>query len=1265
MPSDDYLFNLAKEREFYRFIPPDHVSYPYAPFDHAGRKAFVPTPSRDNALTSFAQLGAMRLGAQRAIISLFAPTQQYIVAEATASPNDEILAGCCVLPLEKSVCIDIGTRSSDHPEPTEMRDGALVISDLDESENAERYAMPKNLLNGRFYVGVPLISPRGDTVGSYAVFDPRPRPSGVDGRLIAFMKDMAATVMAYLDTMHLKYENAQARKMIVGLGSFVEGKATLRDSWLESNEQDAARGRTGDDAVEGLLNKRQQDIQQARDTTRRQLPHRPAKDDSSPSPDNDRLDMRPKPNHEKKDPSMQEVLDVRPGRHRRKESLQEKATFRTEPSSDNLPDDDGVQRALQEIFSRAANLIRESISVEGVAFLDARVESFGGLVGYEFRQDREARSGSDSTDTTTNSEDSPDSGMEEGATTCRTLGSSTSHSSTIDSNPKSGLKVSGHTYPVREDLLKAMMNRYPRGKIFNYNDDGTLSDDSNHSMSTITSRRSGSTKDSKRRKRSHRQDADDLHKVLDGARSIIFLPLWDSHKSRWLSGLLVWTNTPHRLFSVENELAYLRAFGNSIMASVHKLDIEMADQAKTNLVSSISHELRSPLHGILGTADILSDTAMNALQYGMVHTIESCGRTLLDTINHLLDFTYIDKFKKDKGPKYKHAKQSIPSDQDRGSLKRNPSSSSENTLADTQLDAVLEEVVESIFAGHSFYHHTRRNAGGSKTGVISSKQVTIIFDIQEADEWRFYTQAGCWRRILLNVFSNALKYTQQGFVYLGLKVVEGAEDATSPRRSSNESSDSNSGATKYTVTLTVKDTGQGIGAAFLRNGLFTPFSQEDALAPGSGLGLSIVRKALASLHGTIEVSSEKDRGTEITIQVPMSLVPATSDESSTTAAYRSIRKKAQGKTLGLIGFGSSLASERDATLSNSLTRLCEEWFHLSVKKISLNDNPPAACDFYLMVHTDLDDPDAAGNQVLNLNEPSKVSPLIVICQSPEAAHRMFAKSQGRNRESIIEFISQPCGPRKLAKTLELCLRRMEGENAGQNEETRWVEIPESSHLPLDIGPRDAPDERMKVSKRPATESDEAQDVEAQITHKIETQKASEKQQHQQQPKNSLTETLSPVSERGPNSAGPTTPTEDTNPPNTNQPHVLLVEDNRINLDILVAYTKKEGWASTTARNGLEAYEKFQENPGKFSLVIIDISMPVMDGFKSSQKIRQFERRFFDEHPDKKPDWHPTTIAALTGLDSKDAQHEAFASGINVFLTKPISRGKIRDLLKSL
>jgi hypothetical protein len=215
----------------------------------------------------------------------------------------------------------------------------------------------------------------------------------------------------------------------------------------------------------------------------------------------------------------------------------------------------------------------------------------------------------------------------------------------------------------------------------------------------------------------------------------------------------------------------------------------------------------------------------------------------------------------------------------------------------------------------------------------------------------------------MNIFSNALKYTTQGYIYMRLTATE---LPCPERKDSDGSLEPND---RYLVTITVKDTGQGIGTKFLRNGLFRPFSQEDKLSPGSGLGLSIVQKALRSLDGSIEVSSEKDRGTEISIQVPLKLasLPDTSDGSSSNAAYSLLRKEGDGKTIGLLGFGSSASSDRDVTLYNALKRVCEDWFHLTVKTASLYGNR-TPCDFYLTVHTDLDGPSAEGNQQLNLHD---------------------------------------------------------------------------------------------------------------------------------------------------------------------------------------------------------------------------------------------------------------------------------------------------------
>lgn len=195
-----------------------------------------------------------------------------------------------------------------------------------------------------------------------------------------------------------------------------------------------------------------------------------------------------------------------------------------------------------------------------------------------------------------------------------------------------------------------------------------------------------------------KEDGNVLIRLFPGARSIALLPMWDSHRARWFSGALVWTNTPRRVFTSETELTYLSAFGNSIMAEVHRLDVEMSEKAKTNLVSSISHELRSPLHGILGTSEILRDTAMNALQHGLVHTIESCGRTLLDTINHLLDFSKINNFRKEGGKKAIHKRKSPsrrhkntdPSPHSIKPSRRTRHSGMISLKSDIHLDAVLE-----------------------------------------------------------------------------------------------------------------------------------------------------------------------------------------------------------------------------------------------------------------------------------------------------------------------------------------------------------------------------------------------------------------------------------------------------------------------------------------------------------------------------------------------------------------------------------------------
>lgn len=129
-------------------------------------------------------------------------------------------------------------------------------------------------------------------------------------------------------------------------------------------------------------------------------------------------------------------------------------------------------------------------------------------------------------------------------------------------------------------------------------------------------------------------------------------------------------------------------------------------------------------------------------------------------------------------------------------------------------------------------------------------------------------------------------------------------------------------------------------------------------------------------------------------------------------------------------------------------------------------------------------------------------------------------------------------------------------------------------------------------------------------------------------------------------------------------HVLLVDDNKINLQLLVMFMKKCGFSYERAENGQEALDKYTDactpasqitGPGRrrFDYVLMDISMPVMDGIEATKRIREMERE--NQLP-------PSNIIALTGLASADAQQDANSAGVNVYMPKPVRFAELKKLL---
>ena len=144
------------------------------------------------------------------------------------------------------------------------------------------------------------------------------------------------------------------------------------------------------------------------------------------------------------------------------------------------------------------------------------------------------------------------------------------------------------------------------------------------------------------------------------------------------------------------------------------------------------------------------------------------------------------------------------------------------------------------------------------------------------------------------------------------------------------------------------------------------------------------------------------------------------------------------------------------------------------------------------------------------------------------------------------------------------------------------------------------------------------------------------------------------------------------------PRLLLVDDNKINLTLLRTYMRKRKYdVVDEAENGFEAVKKVQDREEGYDIIFMDISMPVLDGFGATRQIRAIEEgrrkkvlekekhlaeRVKGEGSGEGATRTPALVIALTGLASSRDQSEAFTSGIDLFLTKPVAFKEVGKML---
>ena len=341
-------------------------------------------------------------------------------------------------------------------------------------------------------------------------------------------------------------------------------------------------------------------------------------------------------------------------------------------------------------------------------------------------------------------------------------------------------------------------------------------------------------------------------------------------------------------------LQHVRSMGYMMLYVILKHSVVLADRAKSFFISNMSHELRTPLHGILASTEMLQDTPMDAMQVSFVDTVEACGKGLLELVNHVLDYTKLQ-----------------------GS---NSGSKAFVTQSHGDLVKLVQEVCDSSWVGLTGNTQTDSIGslyapdGASQPGCTTTspapltQPVELVIDIaQEAAGRVVRFDSGGLRRVMMNLIGNALKFTTAGYVHVLLELLPSTDLGMA-------------------IRLCVRDSGCGISAEFQNKKLFQPFLQEDPMRAGTGLGLSIVKTIVeTSLNGKIDVWSEQDKGTSITVMCELEEASGPLEGSMYSSALA-----VEGRyTVHMLGFSEEEPGQ--AILISSLRTYISKWWQFEVK----------------------------------------------------------------------------------------------------------------------------------------------------------------------------------------------------------------------------------------------------------------------------------------------------------------------------------------------
>lgn len=348
--------------------------------------------STDITLTALAQLGVHRLACDRSFVSIIDGDNQHIIAEATASislrdkdqhlPGDAIYLGARTLGLVWGVC----------PHTIRLFTGQGGLQDV-ESENVTanrtRYIIRDFMREDcfkdrpyvrewphlRFYAEVPLYSPSGYVLGSYCVVDNKPRMD-FDDQGVGILREIADAIAQHLENVRIAHYHRRSERLVQGLTTFVKNYTDFdpRDASSARRLESTARASNDNPLSTGIDNDRQSSVSPS--AVDNQCDFGPATSSSAALTEA----TSPQLSESTQPSSLDSISDrqmVTPGEEKSLEATlkvgerdrNDAATHNTPLSSsaDNVP----ISDRISSIFSRASALLKESMDLDGVVFLDA------------------------------------------------------------------------------------------------------------------------------------------------------------------------------------------------------------------------------------------------------------------------------------------------------------------------------------------------------------------------------------------------------------------------------------------------------------------------------------------------------------------------------------------------------------------------------------------------------------------------------------------------------------------------------------------------------------------------------------------------------------------------------------------------------------------------------------------------------------------------------------------------------------------------------